>query len=122
MATSKPIANYIRGDSRTIAITVTKPDGVTPFDLTGCKVYFTLNLNKNNIASDDSSAAVALSTSTFAAPTTGVALLQLTSAQTQTLTPGVYYYDAQVKDVSGGITSCPQNTFTVIADVTRSTA
>lgn len=122
MATSKPIANYIRGDSRAITITVTKPDGITPFDLTGCKVYFTVNANKNNTASDDSSAVISLSTSTFTAPLTGIATLQLTNAQTQTLTPGVYYYDAQVKDISGGITSLPQNTFTVVPDVTRSTA
>jgi hypothetical protein len=113
------IQNYIRGDSRTLNIQVYQSDGVTPFNLTGCEVFFTLN-SSSTPADDgtDTTAALKVSTTTFSAPTTGLATLQLTNALTQPLTPGTYFYDIQLKDGSGNITSLGQNTFGVISDIT----
>lgn len=120
MAIKSPtIKDFPRGDSRTVNIQVLEPDGVTPFDLTGSKVYFTVNASSNNTADTDASAAIALNTSVFANPQSGIATLQITSALTQDMAPGTYYYDVQVRDSSGNISSMPQGQFIVIADVTR---
>lgn len=113
------IKNYIRGDSRLLNITVLQSDGVTPFNLTGCEVFFTLNISSTPAnSSTDASAALAVSTSTFTNPATGVAQIQLTNAETQSLAATTYYYDIQLKDASGNITSLAQNQFIVIDDIT----
>lgn len=114
------IINYPRGDSRLISVNIFQSDGITPFDLTGCEVWFTVNSNSNNTADNDTSAAFQVKTSTFTNPTSGNAQLQITNTMTQDVNPGTYYYDVQVKDASGNITSLGQNQFLVIADVTRS--
>lgn len=114
------IKNYIRGDSRLISVTILQSDGVTPFNLTGCTVFFTVNANSNNTADNDSSAVIAIKTNTFPTPTTGVATLQITNTITQDIAPGTYYYDVQLQDANGNITSLAQNQFLIIADVTRS--
>ena len=114
------IKNYIRGDSRMISVAIFQSDGVTPFDLTGCELFFTVNVNSNNTADNDSSAVIALKNSAIANPTLGVATIQISNANTQDIIPGTYYYDVQLKDASGNITSLAQNQFLVIADVSRS--
>ncbi len=119
---SKAITDFIRGDSRTINIQVYQPDGVTPFDLTGCKVYFTVNATSNNTTTSDATAAIALSTTTFTNSTPGQATLVIPSTTSQTINPGTYYYDVQVKDTAGNVSSLGENKFIVNADVTRSTS
>lgn len=114
------IKNYIRGDSRLISISIFQSDGVTPFNLTGCEVFFTVNANSNNTSDNDSSAIIALKNSTITNPTLGVANIQISNVNTQDIAPGTYYYDVQLKDANGNITSLAQNQFLVIADVTRS--
>lgn len=117
---TQAIENYIRGDSRIIQINVFQSDGKTPFNLTGCTVFFTVNANSDNTTDVDTSAVIALKTSTFSSPTSGIANLSLTNVITQDITPDVYFYDIQLKDSSGNITSLAQNTFQIIPDVTRS--
>lgn len=114
------IKDYIRGDSRTITVTFLQSDGSTPIDLTGGKVYFTVNATQN--PSDDTSAVIAKTVTSFVAPTTGVATIQLTNSDTQNVAPGTYFYDVQLKDASGNFVSSKQDQFIVIADTTRSTA
>lgn len=114
------IKDYIRGDSRNIVVTFLQSDGVTPINLTGGKVYFTVN--SSNAPTDDSSAVIAKTVTSFSAPTSGVATISLTNTDTQNITPGTYYYDVQLKDASGNVVSSKQATFTVIADITRSVA
>lgn len=135
--TSQPIKNFIRGDTRVLAIPITKSDG-TAFDLTGCEVFFTVNASNNPTADNDSSAVIALKQSApFSCPaactvngvsyttnqnttTSGIAWLTITNTISQDIAPGTYYYDVQLKDSSGNITSLLQNQFTVVADITRS--
>lgn len=114
------IIDYVRGDSRLLNFTFLQSDGVTPFDLTGCEVFFTVNSNSNNTADNDSSAVIAIKTSSFTNPTSGLASLTITNAITQDIAPGTFYYDVQLKDANGNITSLAQNQFLIIADVTRS--
>jgi hypothetical protein len=113
------ITNYVRGDSRVLDIQVYQSDGQTPFNLTGCEVFFTLN-SSNSPTDDgtDTTASLRVSTSSFSAPTTGLATLTLTNTLTQPLVPNVYFYDIQLKDSAGNITSLAQNTFQVIPDIT----
>lgn len=50
------ITDYIRGDTRVIQVNCFQSDGVTPLDLTGATVYFTLN--SSNSPTDDSDMAL----------------------------------------------------------------
>lgn len=126
------IKNYIRGDSRLLLIPVYEADGVTPFNLTGCTVYYTLNAS--NTAPDDgtdATAAIKKSVSSgfldvYTSPTVNlpqasvpyIAQIQLLNADTQPLVNETYYYDIQLKDGSGNISSLGQNTWSVQDDTT----
>lgn len=127
------ITDYIRGDSRLLIIPCYEADGITPFDLTGCEVFFTLNLNEN--APDDgtdATAAIAKSVTSgfvesYTSPTVNlpnlnnvpyIAQIQLTNTDTQPLTNNIYFYDIQLKDSGGNISSLGQNTWYVIDDTT----
>ena len=112
------ITGYVRGDSRAINIQVVQADGVTPFDLSGCELFLTLN-PATNPGNDDSGAVLEVSTNVFADPASGQGTLLLTNQATQNLAPATYYYDIQLKDANGNITSLAQNTFQVLADITR---
>lgn len=114
------IKNYIRGDSRLISVSIFQSDGITPFNLTGCEVWFTVNANTNNTSDNDTSAVIAIKNTSIINPTLGIATLQITNVITQDIAPGTYYYDVQLKDANGNITSLAQNQFIIIADVTRS--
>lgn len=109
------IQDYPRGDSREIDIQINNEDG-TPFDLTGCTVYMTVSVSRT--PATDISAALKVSTTTFADPTSGLATLTLTNALTQSLDAATYWYDIQLKDTNGNITSLGANKFKVIDDIT----
>jgi len=132
-STQAPTINsYIRGDSRLLLIPVYEADGTTPFNLTSCTVYFTLNAS--NPAPDDGTDATAVikkSVSTgfvtvYTSPTVNlpqasvpyIAQIQLLNADTQPLIDETYYYDIQLKDSSGSITSLGTNVWGVIDDTT----
>lgn len=106
-----------RGDTRVINIPYLDANGAA-LDLTGAKVYFTVNASSS--PTDDTSAVIAKSTSSFASPTSGIATITLSNTDTQNITPGTYYYDAQVKDASGNVTTSKVDKFIIKADITRS--
>ncbi len=113
------ITNYIRGDSRVLNIQVYESDGVTPFNLTGCEIFFTLNASSTPTDDGtDATAAIKKSTSSFSSPTSGLATITLLNTDTQSLVQGTYYYDIQLKDGLGNITSLGQNSFGVNDDIT----
>jgi len=120
------IQNAIRGNTYILNIPVYQSDGVTPFNLTGGTVYFTLN-SSSTPASDgtDASAAIKKQVSSFITPSGGSypsqAQIVLANTDTSGLSQGVYYYDIQVKDGSGNIISLAANTFSVIDDITTRT-
>lgn len=112
------IKDYIRGDSRVLSFQFLQADGKTPFDLTGCEVFFTVN-PVTDPGSSDSGAVIQLSTTSFVSPTSGQASITLTNAITQNINPATYFYDVQLKDANGNITSLMQNTFQIVPDITR---
>ena len=113
------IQNYPRGDTRTLSIQVYNSDGVTPFNLTGCSVYFTLNTSQTPTDDgSDTTAAIKKEITSISNPTSGLATITLTNSDTQPLVQGQYYYDVQLKDGSGNITSLASNTFGIVDDIT----
>jgi len=120
------IQNAIRGNTYILNIPVYQSDGVTPFNLTGGTVYFTLNSSATPPGDGtDASAAIKKQVSSFITPSGGTypsqAQILLANTDTSGLNQGTYYYDVQVKDVSGNIISLQSNTFTVIDDITTRT-
>lgn len=111
------IKDYIRGDTRVINLTCLQSDGVTPLNLTGATVYFTVNAS--DTPTDDTSAAFQKTVTSHTSPTLGLTTVTINTADTQSLTPGDFYYDVQVKDASGNITSLKKDTFTINSDITR---
>lgn len=121
------IQDYPRGDARTLNIPVTQSDGVTPLNLTGYSVFFTLNANEQ--PTDDGTDATAIikkKQTSFITPAGGsvpsVAQIALLNSDTQPLTEGDYWYDVQVVDGSGNPVSLARNTFSVIDDITTRTS
>lgn len=112
------ITNVIRGDDHTINLTITDSDGAV--DLTGYTVFFTVNDSKE--PASDASAVIQKDVTSHSSPTTGQTAIQLDPADTASVTPGTYWYDIQLKDGSGNITSFPKDRFTLVSDITRRTA
>lgn len=112
------IQKFIRGDSRVLKIVVTNSDG-TPFNLTGCTIFFTLNINEEP-ANDttDTTAIIKKTATSIPSPALGIANITLTNTDTKALSEDEYWYDIQLKDNSGNITSLARNQFTVIDDIT----
>jgi hypothetical protein len=112
--------SMIRGDSRNINVTFMQSDGVTPIDITGGEVWLTLNSSTD--PSDDTSAALQKTVTSFSDPTNGSATISLAPSDTSGLAAGTYFYDVQLRDASGNILSSKQDKFVLSADVTRSTS
>lgn len=127
------VKNYNRGDSRQLVIPVYEADGVTPFNLTGCEVFYTLNASQTPPDDGtDGTAAIAKSVSSgfvdvYTSPTLNlpqasvpyIALINLLNTDTQPLAGNTtYFYDVQLKDNSGNITSLASNTWSIIDDIT----
>jgi len=103
----------IRGDTVSLPFTV-------DMDLTDCTVYFTAKSTISNSA-DDSDAVMSVTVTDHNDPTNGVTTIPLTSTTTN-VTPGTYYYDIQIKDGDGNITSIPVRKLEVAGDITRRTS
>lgn len=103
----------IRGDTASLDFHV---DGV---DLTGSTVFFTAKPTISNSA-DDSDAVIEKTVTSHSDPTNGDTVIELTSTDTN-VTPGNYYYDIQIKDAGGSITSIPVRILEIFGDITRRT-
>jgi hypothetical protein len=112
------IKDVKRGDTRNIDVTFYQSDGVTPYDITGGTVFFTVN--SSSAPADDLAAAISKNVTSHTEPTSGRSRIALTPSDTN-ITPGTYYYDVQLKDANGNILSSKQDKFVVLADVTRRT-
>lgn len=105
-----------RGDSRTISVPYLNSAGVA-LDLTGATVFFTVNAADS--PADDTAAVISKTITSISNPSLGIATISLTNADTQNITPAEYYYDVQVKDAAGNVTSSKRDKFIVTGDVTR---
>jgi hypothetical protein len=114
MATVRPDIEIIRGDSMNIDFTL---EGV---DMTRSTVFFTAKSALDNDV-DDSDAAITVEVTDHEDPTAGYTIIPLSSTDTD-VTPGVYWYDIQVKKGDNTITSIRARKLEVFADVTRRTS
>ena len=112
----------IRGDSHKIKVSFKEADE-SPYDITGGKVFFTVN--KNNNPQNDESADIKLDDSdsqiTVTDAPAGLAEINLTPSDTE-LTPGEYYYDAQLVDAIGNVVSRDRDILKITPDITRRTS
>jgi hypothetical protein len=107
-----------RGDDETFAITITGTDG-GPFDLTDCEVQFTA---KRRLDPDEDAVIVKTLDDGIEVtnPSGGLATLSISSGDTSGLPPhriGLYY-DIQITDADGLITTPIEGRLTVRPDVT----
>lgn len=115
MATIKPDITLIRGD--TASITFEFSEGGASSDLTGATVFFTAKPDLTNDVTD-TTAVIAVEVTSHTEPTEGRTVIPLSDDDTD-VTPGIYWYDIQVKRVDGSIVSIPARKLEVVADVTR---
>ena len=106
----------IRGDSYEIPIKVKDEQG-QPLDITGATVWLTVSKSSN--PKDDDNALIQKSTTSHSNPTQGESSITLTDSDT-TQTLGRYWYDTQVVDTLGNVTSSPKARFIINSDITRS--
>ncbi len=111
------LKNAIRGDSHTINLAIT--NGGTAVNLTGYTVFFTVNASE--APADDTSAVIQKTVTSHSAPTLGQTIISLAPADTSSLTPGTFWYDIQLKDPSGNVTSFDKDKFILVSDITRRT-
>ena len=112
MASLRPDIELIRGDSSSINFTI-------DMDLTGATVFFTAKPALTDDAGD-TTAVIDVEVTDHTVPTSGQTVIPLSNTDTD-VTPGEYYYDIQIKDASGNITSIKPRKLEVVADVTRRT-
>lgn len=109
----QPDLFIIRGDSAAINFAMA---GV---DLTGATVFFTAKPELTDDAAD-TNAVITKEVVSHTDPTNGTTIINLDPADTN-VTPGIYYYDIQVKKADGQIVSIPARKLRIWADVTRRT-
>lgn len=113
----KPDIPIIRGDTQSIDFELT--DNGSPVDLTDSIVFFTAKPALTNDVSDNT-AVISIEVSVHSDPTAGKTVIPLTAQDTD-VTPGIYFYDIQIKDVEDNITSIAARKLEVVSDVTRRT-
>lgn len=111
---TEPDIFIVRGDNHTITVTFSDTD------ITGATVFFTVK-SAIDAAADDSAASITKDVTSHSDPTNGVTLISLSNSDTN-ITPGLYYYDIQLKTAGGSIVSVPPRRLEIISDVTRRTS
>ncbi len=107
----------IRGDDVTCVLTFKDSLGVV-IPITGWVVFFTI---KTDPLDDDAHAILKKDITTHYDPTHGVSKITLTNIETGALDIINYYYDVQVKNTLGIVTTVMKGNFTIVEDITRRT-
>jgi hypothetical protein len=103
----------VKRDDSDFELTFTDVDGAI-IDLTDCTVFFTVKKYKDD---DDEDALIAKEITSFEHPTTGVVILALTHDETD-MAAGDYWFDLQLKNKNGQISSSSAGRFIVTQDIT----
>jgi hypothetical protein len=103
----------IRGDDVSLKLTFTDING-NAIDLTDTTVFFTV---KKKLSDTDDEALISKTIDTFDDPTTGIMTILISDTETD-LKSGSYYYDVQLKDENGYISSISKQRFSVEQDIT----
>ncbi len=96
-------------------------NGCVAVDLTGTTLFFTVKTLANADNPDASSAIISKTITSHYDPTNGRTRIELTSIDTD-VPAGNYWYDIQLKDSAGKISSSEKGQIEVLQDITRRTS
>ena len=102
-----------RGDTINIDLTIYDSDG-SALDITGYTFFFTAKTNKGDL---DDGALIKEDVTNHTDPTNGKTRITLSKEDTA-VSIGNHYYDIQMKDTSGNITTITADRFNVVQDIT----
>lgn len=108
-----------RGDTFTLTVPVTSSG--TAVNLTGYKAYFTVkpSINVTDNTNDDASALLQITVASVSNPTAGIITFSATATTMSAITPGSYFYDIELIDGSGNVTTIGPGPFILNGDITR---
>ena len=109
--------NFVRGDTQSFTVICTNPDTGLPIDITGYEFFLTV---KQSIDDLDADAVIAINESVLPFASEGRVVIHVSNTLTQDLA-GTYYYDIQVKAMSGDITTLMMGSMIFAKDTTRRT-
>ncbi len=95
-------------------------NGCSAIDLTGSTLFFTVK-TLANADKPDTTAVISKTITNHYDPTNGKTRISLTSTDTD-VPAGNYWYDIQLKDSAGRISSCEKGQIEVLQDITRRTS
>jgi hypothetical protein len=110
------IKNFKRGDTKPITLTFTDKNN-QPINLTGATLWFTV---KKNPLDSDADAVIQKQITNHIDPINGISSVIITPEDTENLDTMKYYYDFQLVDPSGNVTTVLEDTFKLERDITRS--
>lgn len=123
----KATLNVLRGDSIELSITLFQTDGITPFDLSGGKVWSSIKKSLSDLdagavsrVDSDGGSTPAGGDVTITDAVNGIVVVRHSTAATETVGIGSkLYYDIQVKDSVGRVFTPVYGTICIVADVTQ---
>ena len=104
--------SIFRGDTESIIVTIEDNSGGT-VNITGYTFYFTV---KENESDGDGSALILRNVTSHTDPVNGQTVISLPAGSTS-IAIGKWFYDIQMKDVAGNITTLLKGDFVVKKDV-----
>jgi hypothetical protein len=102
-----------RGDDKTWNLTFTDSAGL-PIDLTSSVIYFTVKKKTGDL---DSAAYIAKNITSHSQATGGISAIALSDTDSD-IAIGTYYYDIQLVDSAGSVTTITTGNFLVLRDIT----
>lgn len=112
------IANFYRGDTRKIKITVKDGDTQEPISVDGGKCTITFKKDVNALDDDADLQVTVNTTEDDPQNPTGEILLTLSHTDTE-IDPATYFYDIQFVSVTGEVTTILAGKVKVLTDITR---
>jgi hypothetical protein len=102
-----------RGDDKTWNLNFTDANG-SPIDLTNSVIYFTVKKKTGDL---DASAYIAKDITSHSQATGGISAITITDTDSD-IAVGTYYYDIQLVDSVGIVTTITTGNFLVLRDIT----
>ena len=103
------------GDTKVITLTLTDQDD-QPINLTGATVYLTI---KKSARDADTEAVLQKTVTTHSSPTTGETVINISPADTRDKKAGKYYYDIQLTEAEGKVTTINIGRWELLQDITH---
>lgn len=107
-----------RGDDKSIDLVITQNG--SPFNISGATIFMTIK--PQFTVSDDTTAIGSWTVTNHTYPNSGMSTISITNTQSNSWTPGTYWYDIQYKSSGATITTFVRGRFVVADDVTRRTS